>query len=86
MAEQASRDGEGFDIEAEANKLQEAMLHAAISNIDPTDHKRIQERHHWLICEALRKAARSERLASRDAAQIAFDQQSAANTPNARMR
>jgi hypothetical protein len=40
-----------------AQELQEAMLHAGMSNVDPTDVARIGERQFWLITEALEKAA-----------------------------
>ena len=38
-----------------AFELSTAMLHAAISNVDPSDYARITERQHWLIMEAFKK-------------------------------
>jgi hypothetical protein len=51
------------DYEKLARQLQEQMLWAGISNVDPTDEAAVSRRHHFLIAEALRGAAAAEREA-----------------------
>ena len=61
-----------MDLEKIAGDLQEAMLHAATSNVMPDDYERINARTHWLILEALKKAARSGEAVERDAARLDY--------------